>query len=429
MSPIRKQFAMLGPGIIFAVMTIGKSHVVILPAAGAYWGFSLLWVVLLAHVFTYPYYEFGVRYVCATGESIIGAWSRFIAGRGWLIWFLLFGLAAIAPFVFATYLTILGTITVSLAPQYPGYFSGAAFTWTCITLLFVILGKYKGLEWLGKAFALMLMIVFAVAFFSSPPPAGEVLKGFVPTLLPVAALSFLVPIMALPGSPADITFVSSWIMEKRKEWKGSGESAEQIKRDIYKSALFDFRLGWVVIIVVSFFVFSLGAAVLYPDEIPVGAETMMVISRVFTHTIGGWTYPLFITGVVIAIWSTATFAVDGISRVGGVIINALQGRFAEAEHLSPARLFSMFWMAVLGLLTAIYYQEPVFLALVAGAAYLIMFPLCYIMTIWAAKNLIEDPKLRPPKALVGIAIAGLCWVIIGMLLLGYLTLSGFQVHS
>ncbi len=235
--------------------------------------------------------------------------------------------------------------------------------------------------------------------------------------------------MALPASPADITFVSSWIMQKKKEWKGSGESAEQIKRDIYHSALFDFRLGWVVILLVSFFVFSLGAAVLYPDEIPVGVETMIVISRVFTNTIGGWTYPLFMTGVVVAIWSTATFAVDGISRVAGVIIHALRGRFSETEHLSTARLVSMLWMVGLGLATAINYQEPVFLALIAGAAYLIMFPLCYTMTIWAARNLIEEQELRPPKVLVGIAIAGLGWVVLGMILLGYHTLSGFQVHT
>ena len=429
MQALLKKIGLLGPGILFAVMAIGRTHIVLLPSAGAYWGFSLFWVMILAYLFTYPYYEFGIRYVGATGEPLISAWNRFalLGSRRWILYFLMVGALAIPPLLFGTYMSILGSVTVSLMPWFPGHFTGAVLAWTVLSALIVIAGGYKGLEWIGKGFAVMLVVVFAAAFLLKPPAVAPLVRGLLPTVLPLTALAFLVPMMALPSSPADVLFMSSWIMQKKKEWQaGAGESESQ--RRLYKQALFDFRFGWIVIFLVGFLTFCLGATVLYPGNLPVGLDAMMVISRLFTRTIGPWTLPLFMLGVVIAIWSTAVVVIDGMSRMLGVVFNSLRGTVREVSHFSLPRVFSICWTIGLGLLSALFYREPVILTIIAGATYLIMYPLCYVIQIWTVKNLIKDQEFKPSRLLLGTAWVGLGWVTVGMILTGYLFASGLKVY-
>ena len=61
----------LGPGLLFAGAAIGVSHLVQSTRAGATYGFALVWVVLLANLLKYPFFEFGPRYAAATGDSVL----------------------------------------------------------------------------------------------------------------------------------------------------------------------------------------------------------------------------------------------------------------------------------------------------------------------------------------------------------------------
>ena len=66
----------IGPGILFASTAIGVSHLVQSTQAGAYFGFNMLWAVILANLFKYPFFEFGARYANATGESLISGYRK-----------------------------------------------------------------------------------------------------------------------------------------------------------------------------------------------------------------------------------------------------------------------------------------------------------------------------------------------------------------
>ncbi|MDX1673143.1 MAG: Nramp family divalent metal transporter, partial [Balneolaceae bacterium] len=73
----------LGPGLLIAAAAIGVSHLVQSTRAGANYGFALVWAVVLANLFKYPFLEFGPRYAIATGESMVEGYKRL--GR-WAIW-------------------------------------------------------------------------------------------------------------------------------------------------------------------------------------------------------------------------------------------------------------------------------------------------------------------------------------------------------
>ena len=72
----------LGPGFLFAAVSIGASHLVQSTRAGAGHGLTLVVVIVVTMVLKYPLFEFGQRYAAATGKSLLegyrrqGRWAR-----------------------------------------------------------------------------------------------------------------------------------------------------------------------------------------------------------------------------------------------------------------------------------------------------------------------------------------------------------------
>ena len=85
-------FNHLGPGIVAASAAIGTSHLVQSTRAGGYYGFELLWVVILINLLKYPFIENGFRYAGATGENLLTAYHKL--NKYYLIFFLLINLVA-----------------------------------------------------------------------------------------------------------------------------------------------------------------------------------------------------------------------------------------------------------------------------------------------------------------------------------------------
>jgi len=76
-------FKSLGPGLLFAGAAVGVSHLVQSTRAGADFGFGLLWALLIAALFKYPFFQFGPRYAAATGETLLDGYKKL--GKGILV--------------------------------------------------------------------------------------------------------------------------------------------------------------------------------------------------------------------------------------------------------------------------------------------------------------------------------------------------------
>ncbi len=61
----------LGPGLLFASMAIGTSHLVLSTKAGAQYGWVMVIPIILANILKYPFFEFGIRYTTVTNTSLI----------------------------------------------------------------------------------------------------------------------------------------------------------------------------------------------------------------------------------------------------------------------------------------------------------------------------------------------------------------------
>ena len=71
MKQIKNLLKIVGPGLLFASMAIGTSHLVLSTKAGAQYGWIMIIPIILANVLKYPFFEFGVRYTHVTENSLI----------------------------------------------------------------------------------------------------------------------------------------------------------------------------------------------------------------------------------------------------------------------------------------------------------------------------------------------------------------------
>ena len=101
------------------MVAIGQTHVILATYSGARFGFSLLWVILLAHILTYPVFEYGPRYAVATGGSLIDAYMRLPGLRVPMMLFFGLLLTTIPFIIVASLLSVTASILLAAWPQVP----------------------------------------------------------------------------------------------------------------------------------------------------------------------------------------------------------------------------------------------------------------------------------------------------------------------
>lgn len=70
------KFAALGPGILMASAAVGGSHIIASTQSGAIYGWQLAIIIILANLFKYPFFRFGVQYTLDSGETLLQGYLR-----------------------------------------------------------------------------------------------------------------------------------------------------------------------------------------------------------------------------------------------------------------------------------------------------------------------------------------------------------------
>lgn len=305
----------LGPGILFASTCIGVSHLVQSTRAGADYGFDLVWVILLANLFKYPFFEFTSRYANATGTSIIDGYNKL--GK-WVLWlyFLItvatmFFVSAVVGVVTSGFMDNLFQITPTLeangvenAYLYPPII---VFT-VCIGIL--VAGKYKLLDSMIKVIGAILLISTLLAFVLAllKGPQGDVpmrIMNF-EDALPIA---FIIPLMGWMPTAMDL---SSW----NSLW-----TVARIKQTGYhpklKETLFDFNFGYLASAILALCFVTLGAYLTFGtgEGLPKGSGAFAAkVVEMYTSALGGWSYWIIAPAAFSIMFGTAIAVFDGYAR-------------------------------------------------------------------------------------------------------------------
>jgi Mn2+/Fe2+ NRAMP family transporter len=415
MSKLIELLKLLGPGIIFASLCIGETHIALLAYAGAKYGFALLWMVIMVHLFYYPNYEYGTRYASATGETLIDGYARLKVGRA-LVW-VFFVFLWVTPCIL---LASLGGLTASvLLAAFPGIKFGiwCIIVWA-VSVAIILAGKYKALEGISKILVLVIVAMAILAFFFSPPNLGEFATGFVPGIPAVAGVMIVVvAILRVPTDSAASIFLSEWAQVKRQQWLADAEDSDSKTALLssLKKAIFDMRVGWVLSCIVAIIYLSLGATVIRPlGIIPEGVEISLKLSEIFTQSIGRWVMPLFLLATFAAFWGGYISVLDGTMRL---IKDIWQKLFKSSDRfikkLGPVYLIIV---STTGLAMATIVKRPMVMVLIAVSLGLIYYPLVMGQNIFLVTRKI-DPEFRPSKLNVTIAFIGFALAMISLVLL------------
>jgi len=427
---LRKTIASLGPGLLYAGAAVGVSHLVQSTQAGAGYGFSLIWVILLANVIKYPFFEFGPRFATATGKSLVEGYSKIWYGIP-LVMFLLMTIGtmfiieaaiAIVTSGLASYLiTSFGLDTIWIGGVDLGEYLwskeivngnvvidtvdlGAKILVVCAMVLAV--GKYKLLDKLMKVIVVLLTLTTVVALVMALAQGG---MGSGPafdwgdsSLL----LAVIIPLVGWMPAPLDIAvWHSIWTLEKENE-SGSKPSL--------KSSLLDFKIGYWGTTALAVFFLSLGALVMYGSGQPIAKGASAFASQLiemYTQTLGEWSRPLIAIAAFTTMLSTTLTCLDAFTRV-------LQ-RSTELIH-TPEGYFKRFngwywiWIGVMVIGTSVilmqFLEDMKQMVNLATTISFITAPILATFSYAAVKSNFVPPHMRPTGWLNILAISGLIFL-------------------
>lgn len=317
----------LGPGLLMAAAAIGVSHLVQSTRAGATYGFALVWAVVLANFFKYPFLEYGPRYAIATGESMIEGYKRL--GKWAIGIFVVFTIGTM--FAVQAAVTV---VTASLAAELTGIALSPLF-WSAIILgiciLLLVSGQYSALDGAIK----LIMVVLAVSTVVAVGAAliqGEqqtIPANLTPTIWNIAGISFLIALMGWMPIPIDASaWHSLWSLERIKQTKYTPK---------LKECLLDFNIGYIGAAVLALGFLALGALVMYgsgEDFASSGGVFSGQLISLYTTNLGQWAYPVIIICAFTTMFSTTLTVTDAYPRVSRRMLEVLlPSSFSEKDDI------------------------------------------------------------------------------------------------
>ncbi|MCB0479055.1 MAG: divalent metal cation transporter [Crocinitomicaceae bacterium] len=300
----------LGPGILFASTAIGVSHLVQSTQAGSKFGYGLLWAVVLANLFKYPFFEFGSRYANKTGKSIIDGYYQLSK----FAFYMYLAITAVSMFLVSSAVL---AVTAGFMENLFGIDAAIGQRNVTLTLLIFIcagillIGEYKILDKLIKVIGVTLLITTLLALIFAAVKFGFQDK----TLFPSGILSkkenipFLFALMGWMPTAVDLSAWNSlWTVERIKE---TGY------QPTLKETLFDFNFGYIVSALLAVVFLSLGTLLVYEtgQEIPGQAVPFAdFVVNIYTKSIGDWSYLLIAVSSFCIMFGTAIAVFDGYAR-------------------------------------------------------------------------------------------------------------------
>ena len=323
----------LGPGLLFAGAAIGVSHLVQSTRAGADYGFGLLWALFLVNLFKYPFFQFGPRYASATGESLIEGYSKL--GKGVLV--LYFILTFLTMFTIQAAVTI---VTAGLASNLFGISSNLTL-WsiiiTVLSLLILLIGKYKVLDNLIKIIIVVLAISSVIAVVMAIYKTNSQISFT--QVLPKGSLEigFLIAFLGWMPAPLDVSvWHSLWAVEKKKE---DNEIFDK------KHSLFDFNIGYFTTILLGICFVSLGALVMFNSDEEFSGNAgkfAQQLINLYTENLGVGASIFISIAAFTTMFSTTLTTLDASPRAMAKSTELIVNKKSKMFYLFWIKLFTYF---------------------------------------------------------------------------------------
>ncbi|MDA0206196.1 MAG: Nramp family divalent metal transporter [Acidobacteria bacterium] len=306
--PVPKSFLdflkAFGPGIIVVLTWLGAGDVVDMGVAGSNYGYSLLWVLVIAVFMRFVLVSLIGRYQLCNqhGEGVLDGLVRFHPAYAPILFF---G-AVIMGHVYESYMTVgEGEVLRNVSGM------GDVWMWAilcnAVAMVLVLKGGYNSLETLFKLFLGLLSISFVGSAVWVGFSGLDLLQGLYRVEMPGQSGDFdpLMVALAMIGAVGGsfMNLVYPYFLEE-KGWKGPQYRKVQV---------YDLLLGVVVMIILNVAVWVLGAELLFPDK---QISTLDDLPNLLSTVLGPGGRLLFYVGVFSAVFTSVVGHAVGLAAVG-----------------------------------------------------------------------------------------------------------------
>ena len=300
--------------------------------AGAEFGYSLLWVLLLGVVCLVVLIEMSGRLAAVSHHTIAGAMREHFGFSFFLL--PLIGVVAVSMLTLAAEL---GGVCMALQLA-----TGIGFQWWALPVMLAVWlllwrGTFGVIED-GVSLLGLVTVAFLIAAVRLHPSAGEVAAGFVPSAAPYAPSRYwflAVSILGATLTPYLFYFYSSGAVE-------DGWDADDVPANRLVSA---FGMGFgatlaAAVLVVAALVYTRGVRLDSYDQ----------IAPMLTDALGRWGYPLFVAALGIACFGAA---LEVSLALAYMIAQGFGWNWGENARPRDAARFSVSYTLALVLATAL----------------------------------------------------------------------------
>ena len=427
----------IGPGMILAAAIVGSGELIATTTLGAQEGYGLLWLIVLSCLIKPVVQAELGRYTIATGEPTLQSLGRVPGPRfggkrhgtgvGWVAW-------GWAIMVFITLLQVgamfggLAQVMHLLVPALPvRAWVGVFFV---ITLLLLLGGGYERIERLAVVkvgLFTMLTVLAAVLITRRPDFSWSHLGQGFTFQLPSAGLFTAVVVFGVTGvGTNELAMYPYWCVEKGyARFTGPRDgSADWIRRarGWIRVMHVDILASMVVYTVATIAFFLLGAGVLHSMGLePKGHDMILVLSRIYTETLGPWALYVFYAGAIVTLYGTIFAATAAHSRIYADL-GQLLGFFRRDDFAARVRARRLLTWALTIIPVGIYLaiESPVKMVLMGGLAQSAMLPVFAFGTVWLRHRRLP-PEVQPSR-LVTVALWGSS-LLMAAVMLSYLVMT------
>ncbi|MBN2639055.1 MAG: Nramp family divalent metal transporter [Bacteroidales bacterium] len=305
---IRGFLKIMGPGLLYAGAAIGVSHLVQSTRAGSSFNFDLLWILILANLIKYPFFDYGTRYATATGKSLIDGYIQ--TGRWAMNLFTV--LTVVSMFVIEAAITVVTAGLFSYIFNIQINTSYLAAFLLLLSIVILAVGKYSVLDKLMKFIIILLSVSTVVAVFAAMDIPKQINPDFIIhfSFSNKAHVFFLIAFVGWMPAPIDVSvWTSLWNVEKSKELG---------YRPSLKSALAEFRFGYIGTALLAIGFLALGALIMFGTGeklSPNGTIFAQQLINLYTKSIGHWSYWVISIAAFTTMYSTTITVIDAYARV------------------------------------------------------------------------------------------------------------------
>ena len=329
---IRNWWQALGPGLITAALVFGPSKMTITSKLGAEYGFSLLWIIVLAIFFMIIFTSMAARIGMATSESLLSSIRQKFGNTAAVA-------VGVGVFLVCTSFQAGNSIGVGIAL---GEMTGTPpkqwimiFTLLGIGLLF-FRTFYKVLEKIMILLIAIMLFAFITTFVLVKPQFSSIASGLVPGVPPGSlglVIAFTASCVSIVGA-----FYQSYLVQERRRIRPEGSLSKN-----------DSFTGIFILGIMSAIVLICAASVLQPNGIKVNSATDM--SKALVPLFGNYASALFLTGLFGAAFSSLI----GNASVGGTLLGDAVGYGSQLNTKKVKYLIAL--VMVIGAIIAIVFGK------------------------------------------------------------------------